>query len=202
MSRPRRDSTAVLAALQRDMTKLATQLAKLGKRISQQAQAPSNNQWNEQPQGTRRQAWADMDSDTDGGAEAPSGTESDASNRRPKKKKVGFSEDEQVPPAGDGAEALWITIGRLVEQAKGCATPPSDQEIRAKLQSIIGPKRRQPRNRPARAAADATPASGRAPTAPAATARRPPAARQAPRPKLLKGVLGPRSRLRLRPRQA
>ena len=176
--RPGQDASYGLAAVQNDVAKLAAQLAKLGKRITQIAKAPKRILWDEQPQGTSRPRWADVESDTEDGADAPSGSESDASSRR--KKRVSFSDAEQQPAAAASTEALWVTIGRLVEQAKGCATPPSDQEVRAKLQSLLGPKRRQPRRKPARATADAAPPPGRVSATQAAAARRPPEKSQAP----------------------
>ena len=162
-----------MAALQKDVAKLAAQLAKLGKRISQHAQAPEKILWDAQSRGAKRQAWADMDSDTDDGGDAPSGSESDASGRR--RKRVSFSEDEQQPAASANGESLWITSGRLIEQAKGCASPPTDQEVRAQLQNLLGPKRRQPRKQPARAAEDAAPAGRKASTVRAIAARKLPA---------------------------
>ena len=50
----------------------------------------------------------------------------------------------------------------------------------AQLQSLLGPKRRQPRTRLARAADDAVPSTGKTSATPAAAARKPPTSRPDP----------------------
>ena len=65
--------------------------------------------------------------------------------KKAKDKKVTFTRSEQT--TGDSPVALWVTIARLVDAARSCATPPTDAEVQHQLRALLSSQRGRPASR-------------------------------------------------------